>query len=228
MEEIINKNQNIFKKEITQTKSIKNEQKQIKVSFDKKDEYQKSTEKIFFPTQKYKNYDDVFFIKEDSNEEINLSEKKENDSSKKSSCIIFSPFVSYFLCNEEFIKENNPNGNSYKNKSKNYILKHNLFNNNKIKLEDINLKKVNDILKDIEFIQNNINNNNFNNVFNSNFNNNFNNIIINNSNNELNFVNNKNSNLNKLPNEQFVQISNCNLDNCLLNPFINTCKFNSK
>ena len=223
MEEIINKDESILRKEITQTKSIKNEQKQLKVSFDKKDECQKLTEEMFLPSHNYKTYNNV---------EINQSsEKKENDSSKETNNIIISPFVSYFLCNEKYIKENNPNGNSYKNKSKNYILKNNLFNNNNNnkKIEYIDLKKVNDILKDIEFIQNNINiNNNFNNSFNNNFNNSFNNNFNNNLKNNFNFVNNENCNLNKLPTEQFARIDNCNLDNYLLNPFINICKFNCK
>lgn len=75
------------------------------------------------------------------------------------------PEINYFICNEQYFKEKIPEGNNYKN-SKNYLPKKDFekkINNttesdcNKIKIEDIDLNKVNDILKDIEYVQDNIN-----------------------------------------------------------------------
>ena len=63
------------------------------------------------------------------------------------------PEVNYFLCNEEYIKEKNPEGNNYKKKSKNFILK-SKYNFNTINIEDIDYNKINNILKDIENIEN--------------------------------------------------------------------------
>ena len=75
------------------------------------------------------------------------------------------PELNYFLCNEEYIKEKNPEGNNYKNKSKNFVLK-SKFINNKIQIEDIDYNKINNILKDIENIENIENNvNNKNNIY---------------------------------------------------------------
>ena len=228
MDDIINKHRSILKKEIKVTKSINNEH-----SFNPK--YYYKTEKMsgHIP-QKY----NIYFRKEDSNKKTyQPHKKKENDSSKKPTHIIISPFATYFLCNEKYIKENNPNGNRYKNKSKNYILKKNLSNTNKIKKEDVSSNKYNDIFEDITFSQNNTNNNNFynNNIYNNNY---YNNNYYNNIN--INFINNKNYNLNILPNKQFNLINNYNYDNYdyydyydnydnnLLNPYINIYKLNSK
>ena len=84
------------------------------------------------------------------------------DKAKKS----ISPEMDYFLCNEEYIKEKMPEGNCYKIKSKNYIRKSQLKTEKKsknnsscsiIKIEDVDLNKVNEILKDIKYVEDNIN-----------------------------------------------------------------------
>ncbi len=117
--------------------------------------------------------------------------------------IIISPFIQYFLCNEKYIKENIPNGNNYKNKSKNYILKKNFNNLDKIKIEDVDINKVNDILKKIDYIQNNKNN----------------------EKNNFNFINKKCLNYNR----STCNLSKYYyIDNNLLNSNINTSKFYSK
>ena len=82
----------------------------------------------------------------------------EKDKAKK--CI--SPEMDYFLCNEEYMKEKMPEGNNYKIKSKNYIKKSqfktekskNSSNCSLIKIEDVDLNKVNEILKDIKYVEN--------------------------------------------------------------------------
>ena len=117
-----------------------------------------------------------------------------------------SPELDYFLCNEQFIKENNPEGNNYKDKSKNYKLKINFINN--IKIEDIEINKINKILKDIEQVQNNNNNNNNNNY----------NININIGKDEGNEIN-------KL---SYIKDESFNVDNLLLCSYINNYKFNCK
>jgi len=79
---------------------------------------------------------------------------------KVKSCI--SPEMDYFLCNEEYMKEKMPEGNNYKIKSKNYIKKSqfktekskNSSNCSLIKIEDVDLNKVNEILKDIKYVEN--------------------------------------------------------------------------
>ena len=62
--------------------------------------------------------------------------------------------VYYFLCNENYYKEKHPEGLDYKKKSKNYISKYKFSCINITKIEDLNLDKINDILKDIEPIEN--------------------------------------------------------------------------
>ena len=66
--------------------------------------------------------------------------------------------LDYFLCNEKYMKAKNSEGNNYKD-SKNYILKNKFKYDNKIQIKDIDLNKINNILKDIEYTQNNIDNN---------------------------------------------------------------------
>lgn len=77
-----------------------------------------------------------------------------------------SPETDYFLCNGEYMKEKMPEGNNYKIKSRNFIKKSqfktekNCKNNSNcsiIKIEDVDLNKVNEILKDIKYVENNIN-----------------------------------------------------------------------
>ena len=64
------------------------------------------------------------------------------------------PEVTYFLCNEKYFKENSPEGNNYKKKSKNYLPKKEFNCPSSIQLEELNLNKINDILKDIEYLEN--------------------------------------------------------------------------
>ena len=82
----------------------------------------------------------------------------EKDKAKK--CI--SPEMDYFLCNEEYMKEKMPEGNNYKIKSRNFIKKSQFktekskkdSNCSLIKIEDVDLNKVNEILKDIKYVEN--------------------------------------------------------------------------
>lgn len=69
------------------------------------------------------------------------------------------PEYDFFLCNEKNIKEKMPEGNKYKNNSRNYKLKDS-FAFNTMEIEKIDINKVNEILKDIELYQNFINNDN--------------------------------------------------------------------
>ena len=79
---------------------------------------------------------------------------------KAKSCI--SPEMDYFLCNEEYMKEKMPEGNNYKIKSRNFIKKSQFktekskkdSNCSLIKIEDVDLNKVNEILKDIKYVEN--------------------------------------------------------------------------
>lgn len=96
-------------------------------------------------------------IYEDINKISDQNKTKENALTEK-----------FFICNENYLREKNPEGNNYKKHSKNYILK-NKFNSNKIKMEDININtnKINEILKNIEKFQNNKNIYLFNDVLNN-------------------------------------------------------------
>ena len=68
------------------------------------------------------------------------------------------PVINFFNCNENYFKEKLQRANNFTLKSKNYIEK-NIFNNN-TKIEDIERNKINNILRDIYLLQNNLNNNN--------------------------------------------------------------------
>ena len=68
------------------------------------------------------------------------------------------PVINFFNCNETYFKENLLRENNFTLKSKNYIEK-NSFNNN-TKIEDIERNKINNILRDINLLQNNLNYNN--------------------------------------------------------------------
>ena len=60
----------------------------------------------------------------------------------------------YFLCNENYYKEKNPEGSKYKKKSKNFISKNELNFIDTIKIEGLNLDTINNILEDIKSIEN--------------------------------------------------------------------------
>ena len=130
------------------------------------------------------------------------SNKKVNNAPDKKNNQILSHFIDYFIFNEKYIKEKMPEGNNYKMKSKNYRLKNNCINLNNNKIKNVDLNKVNDILQDIEYMQNYINNNSHKNY--------------------LNIVNDLNLYSNKLDN-------NCKIeDNLLLNSSVNNYKFDGK
>ena len=131
-----------------------------------------------------------------------------------------SPEANFFLCNEEYIKEKMPEGNNYKKKSKNYIKKSqfktekkskskNASNCSLIKLEDVDLNKVNEILKDIKYVEDNININYKDNFINT----------------DLNSLINKNLNLNELSNIPIEPFDDVNMSGC---SYINNYNFNCK
>ena len=102
------------------------------------------------------------------------------DKAKK--CI--SPEMNYFLCNEEYMKEKMPEGNNYKIKSKNFI-------------------------KDIKYVENNVNINYKDNFINT----------------DLNSVINENSNLNELSNIPIETFDGVDMSLC---SYINNYNFNCK
>ena len=144
-----------------------------------------------------------------SNYESNQSCEKLNDISNISIDKTVSPFMSYFLCNEKYIKEKETEGFNYQKKSRNFILKSNLMNFNEINIEDFDPNKLNDILKDIEYIEKNINNNYFN-------------ISLNN-------VNKDNLNSSNFPKDQLIEKNDCNIENNInINSCLNDYKFDCK
>lgn len=136
-------------------------------------------------------------------EPINPISQNNNQFDKIITNRIISPELNYFLCNEQYIKEKYPEGNNYKDKSKNYKLKTN-FIDSKIKIEDIEINKINNILQDIELAQNNINNN-------------YNSII--------NIGQNGKEEINEL---SFLKDESFNVDNNLLCSYVNNYIFNCK
>ena len=144
-----------------------------------------------------------------SNYGSNQSCEKLNDISNISNDKIVSAFMNYFLCNEKYIKEKEPEGYNYQKKSRNFILKSNLMNFNEINIEDFDPNKLNDILKDIEYIEKNINNNFFN-------------ISLNN-------VNKDNLNSCNFPKDQLIEKNDCNIENNInINSCLNDYKFDCK
>jgi hypothetical protein len=143
-----------------------------------------------------------------SNYESNQSCEKLNDISNISIDKTVSPFMSYFLCNEKYIKEKEPEGYNYQKKSRNFILKNNLMNFNEISIENVDLNKVNDILKDIEYLEKNLNNTFFN-------------ISLNN-------VNKDNSNSVNFPKDQPTEKNDCNIESNNLNFCLIDYKFEGK
>jgi hypothetical protein len=125
--------------------------------------------------------------------------------------------MNYFLCNEEYMKEKMPEGNNYKIKSKNFIKKSqfktekskNDSNISLIKIEDVDLNKVNEILKDIKYVENNVNINCKDNFINT----------------DLNSVINENSNLNELSNIPIETFDGVDMSLC---SYINNYNFNCK
>ena len=129
-----------------------------------------------------------------------------------------SPEMNYYLCNEEYMKEKMPEGSNYKIKSKNFIKKSQFKNEKKnksdsncslIKIEDVDLNKVNEILEDIKYVENNININYKNNFINTN----------------LNSSINENSNLNELSNIPLETFDGIDMSLC---SYINNYNFNCK
>ena len=97
-------------------------------------------------SEKYKS-----FCQSLSSEQSNISDNKINiNNVNKTKPLEFY----YFLCNENYYKEKNPEGSKYKKKSKNYISKNELNCIDTIKIEDLNLDKINDVLGDIKSIEN--------------------------------------------------------------------------
>lgn len=79
------------------------------------------------------------------NDEKNIYNKDINDKN-------ILPVINFFKCNEIYIKEKILKMNSFRKRSKNFIEKKYFA-----KKEDIDQNKINDILKDIELLQNNLN-----------------------------------------------------------------------
>ena len=146
--------------------SLSSKKKEEIVS-DEKDDAENSTkyrtsssETAFVSNSDYSNDFNQLFFNEQNNEENYIFTNK--DIVSKS----ISPAFTFFQCNEDFLKEKMPEGSNYKTKSKHYILKSKFksekknkqdSNCNILKLEDIDLNKVDEILKDIAYVQDNIN-----------------------------------------------------------------------
>jgi hypothetical protein len=146
--------------------SLSSKKKEEIVS-DEKDDAENSTkyrtsssETAFVSNSDFSNDFNQLFFNEQNNEENYIFTNK--DIASKS----ISPAFTFFQCNEDFLKEKMPEGSNYKTKSKHYILKSKFksekknkqdSNCNILKLEDIDLNKVDEILKDIEYVQDNIN-----------------------------------------------------------------------
>jgi hypothetical protein len=60
--------------------------------------------------------------------------------------------INYFSCNEKYLKEKMPEGNNYKKKSRNYLPKKEC-NFKRMSIDDLDLNKINGILKDIEALE---------------------------------------------------------------------------
>ena len=194
-------------KKVILSKKIKNENteikntkpKNLKIQMDDKDDSEVNKTS---PNSTYESINSMDFnslLLNDSNhpfENCNTVFGKDIQNQK------ISPEYNYFLCNEEDIKEKNPEGNDYKKKSKNFVHK-NTLNSKNIKIEDLDLTKINDILKDIEHVQENINNNQINT-----------NIYIE-----------DNKFLNELSD---IQIETFNIENNSFNSYINNNIFNCK
>ena len=148
--------------------SLSSKKKEEIVS-DEKDDAENSTkyrtsssETAFVSNSDIANDFNQLFFNEQNNEENYIFTNK--DIASKS----ISPAFTFFQCNEDFLKEKMPEGSNYKTKSKHYILKSKFKSEKKnkqdsscslLKLEDIDLNKVDEILKDIEYVQDNINKN---------------------------------------------------------------------
>ena len=116
--------------------------------------------------------------------------------------------IDYFLCNEKYFQEKMPEKSNYKKSSKHYIKK-NIFNKS-MKIEDIDQKKVNTILEDIENAQKNENNC-------------MNNVNINKFDVNINFLDNNSLNTNQFINTNFTAFD---FNNDLLLSHINKINFN--
>lgn len=156
---------------MTENGSLSSKKKEEDIS-DEKDDAENSTkyrtsssETAFVSNSDLNDFNQIFF-----NEQNNVScEENYIFPSKEIASKTISPVYIFFQCNEDYIKEKMPEGSNYKTKSRNYILKSKFKNEKKnkqdsscklLKLEDIDLNKVDEILKDIEYVQDSININN--------------------------------------------------------------------
>ncbi len=157
----IQKEKNIILSEKISNESteIKNTKpKNLKIQMDDKDDSEVNKTSINSTYESINSIDFNPLLLTDSNhpfENYNTAFEKDIQTQK-----LFPEYI-YFLCNEEDIKQKNPEGNDYKKKSKNFVHK-NTFNSKNIKIENLDLTKINDILKDIEYVQDKINNNQIN------------------------------------------------------------------
>lgn len=207
----IEKDKNIF------SPSSKNEE----IILDEKDENEINTKYITSSESPYTSNSDISndFNHQFFNEPNNTFSNENNIIEKEQCQKNIFPEIDYFIFNEKYLKEKIPEGNNYKKKSKNYILKSKFRNdqnkkdipcNNKISIGDLDLSKVNDILKDIEFVQDNMDNNID---------------TINNKFNNIDFPMNNHINLDELSNipiEAFKTVDNS------LTSEVNECKFDCK
>ena len=156
---------------MNETGSLSSKKKEEAIS-DEKDDAENSkkyrtssSETAFVSNSDLNDFNQIFF-----NEQNNVScEENYIFPNKEIASKTISPVFTFFQCNEDFIKEKMPEGSNYKTKSRNYILKSKFKSEKKnkqdsscnlFKLEDIDLNKVDEILKDIEYVQDNININN--------------------------------------------------------------------
>jgi hypothetical protein len=155
---------------MTENGSLSSKKKEEIIS-DEKDNAETSTkyrtsssETAFVSNSDLNDFNQIFF-----NEQNNVScEENYIFTNKDIASKTISPVYTFFQCNEAYLKEKMPERSNYKKKSRNYILKSKFKSEKKdkqdstcniLKLEDIDLNKVDEILKDIEYVQDNINNN---------------------------------------------------------------------
>ena len=201
-------NNKIYKKEVIQSDEKSNSETNTKYRTSSFDSPYESVSEI--------SNDFNFHFFNELNNTKTVSEEKNIffGKDKAKSCI--SPEMDYFLCNEEYMKEKMPEGNNYKIKSRNFIKKSQFktekskkdSNCSLIKIEDVDLNKVNEILKDIKYVEN----------ININYKDNF-------INTDLNSVINEKLNLNELQNISIEKFDSVDMS---LYSYINNYNFNCK